>query len=642
MKRNIAYLLTLGILIATSCSNDVEELDTATDTAIVLTATIENETRAAEGLQESFTAGDEVGVYIAKEKDGTTAYLAENKLFKVKSNGKLEASDGTRYIYPGESYETRIYAYKPYSGNGVVNNVFSVAADQTTEANYIASDVLWGEPKNGNPVMRESAIDLEFEHRCAKLVVNLTVADGLNLKGGTLCTSEVVTGMKLSDIASGTFLATTDKGKITFGNLTDAATQTHVAVLVPQNVPAGTELVRITLADASARPLAMRLPSQLSLEAGKKCVLNVTARRSGLELDNTKITPWTSSEQYDGEVSKYKKLDLSTLTADTRIIENVTAIGTTDYKLTLAEGVTFRMVDVTIKNQIKCEGNATIRLIGTNVISCTTEKRSGIEAGPTDATLTIDGSGRIEVSGGANASAIGSGDGSSCGAITINGGTIIATGVDKGAGIGSGYYYSTCGAITINGGTITATGGDSGAGIGSGYVKSTCGAITINGGTIIATGGDSGAGIGSGYGNSTCGVITISGGIVDAKAGSGGAGIGSGIMSSCGNMNIGGGRVTATGGNLAAGIGCGSKGSCGAITITGLTETLTAKTGKSAACIGLGWSSTSCGEIKVTNCKRVVLDDSSAEIEGEYFNPKPTDNSGSHFYDEDGTEISFK
>ena len=481
MKRNIAYLLTLGILIATSCSNDVEELDTATDTAIVLTATIENETRAAEGLQESFTAGDEVGVYIAKEKDGTTAYLAENKLFKVKSNGKLEASDGTRYIYPDASYETRIYAYKPYSGNGVVNNVFSVAADQTTEANYIASDVLWGEPKNGNPVTRESAIDLEFEHRCAKLVVNLTVADGLNLKGGTLCTSEVVTGMKLSDIASGTFLATTDKGKITFGNLTDAATQTHVAVLVPQNVPAGTELVRITLADASARPLAMRLPSQLSLEAGKKCVLNVTARRSGLELDNTKITPWTSSEQYDGEVSKYKKLDLSTLTADTRIIENVTAIGTTDYKLTLAEGVTFRMVDVTIKNQIKCEGNATIRLIGTNVISCTTENRSGIETGPTDATLTIDGSGRIEVSGGANASAIGSGYYySSCGAITIKGGIVTATGGKLVAGIGSGTSHSSCGDITITGGIVTATGGKFVAGIGSGYFESSCGAITIN------------------------------------------------------------------------------------------------------------------------------------------------------------------
>ena len=581
MKRNIAYLLTLGILIATSCSNDVEELDTATDTAIVLTATIENETRAAEGLQESFTAGDEVGVYIAKEKDGTTAYLAENKLFKVKSNGKLEASDGTRYIYPDASYETRIYAYKPYSGNGVVNNVFSVAVDQTTEANYIASDVLWGEPKNGNPVTRESAIDLEFEHRCAKLVVNLTVADGLNLKGGTLCTSEVVTGMKLSDIASGTFLATTDKGEITFGNLTDAATQTHVAVLVPQNVPTGTELVRITLADASARPLAMRLPSQLSLEAGKKCVLNVTARRSGLELDNTKITPWTSSEQYDGEVSRYKKLDLSTLTADTRIIENVTAIGTTSYKLTLAEGVTFRMVDVTIKNQIKCEGNATIRLIGTNVISCTTKYRSGIEAGPTDATLTIDGSGQIEVSGGADASAIGSGGfGSSCGAITINGGTIIATGVDKGAGIGSGYYNSSCGAITIKGGIVTATGGKLVAGIGSGTSHSSCGDITITGGIVTATGGMYGAGIGSGYFESSCGAITINA-VSDVRV----------------------------------------------------------KSGSSTVCIGNGKSSNSVGDIKVTNCPHVILDNS---LGLGYFSPNPKDISGSNFFDEDGSNVTDK
>ena len=309
-------------------------------------------------------------------------------------------------------------------------------------------------------------------------------------------------------------------------------------------------------------------------------MLNVTARRSGLELDNTKITPWTSSEQYDGEVSKYKKLDLSTLTADTRIIENVTAIGTTDYKLTLAEGVTFRMVDVTIKNQIKCEGNATIRLIGTNVISCTTENRSGIEAGPTDATLTIDGSGRIEVSGGANASAIGSGEGSSCGAITINGGTIIATGVDKGAGIGSGYYNSTCGAITINGGTITATGGDNGAGIGSGYCYSSCGDITITGGIVTATGGMYGAGIGSGYFESSCGAITINA-VSDVRV----------------------------------------------------------KSGSSTVCIGNGKSSNSVGDIKVTNCPHVILDNS---LGLGYFSPNPKDISGSNFFDEDGSNVTDK
>ena len=354
----------------------------------------------------------------------------------------------------------------------------------------------------------------------------------------------------------------------------------------------------------------MRLPSQLSLEAGKKCVLNVTARRSGLELDNTKITPWTSSEQYDGEVSRYKKLDLSTLTADTRIIENVTAIGTTDYKLTLAEGVTFRMVDVTIKNQIKCEGNATIRLVGTNVISCTTKYRSGIEAGPTDATLTIDGSGRIEVSGGANASAIGSGNGSSCGAITINGGTIIATGVDKGAGIGSGYYYSSCGAITIKGGIVTATGGKLVAGIGSGTSHSSCGDITITGGIVTATGGMYGAGIGGGYYKSSCGAITITGGIVTATGGDNGAGIGSGYFES----------------------------SCGAITINAVSD-VRVKSGSSTVCIGNGKLSNSVGDIKVTNCPHVILDNS---LGLGYFSPNPKDISGSNFFDEDGSNVTDK
>ncbi|MGN0216883.1 MAG: hypothetical protein ACI4AJ_00195, partial [Bacteroidaceae bacterium] len=46
---------------------------------------------------------------------------------------------------------------------------------------------------------------------------------------------------------------------------------------------------------------------------------------------------------------------------------------------------------------------------------------------------------------------------------------------------GSGYYRSSCGAITINGETIEATGGRFGAGIGSGDELSSCGAITITG-----------------------------------------------------------------------------------------------------------------------------------------------------------------
>jgi len=148
------------------------------------------------------------------------------------------------------------------------------------------------------------------------------------------------------------------------------------------------------------------------------------------------------------------------------------------------------------------------------------------------------------------------------GEIVIEGGTIIATGGEKSAGIGSGFHASSS-SITINGGDVTALGSDSGAGIGTGYGSSGggdpesarigyyhAGTITINGGIVKAAGWHAdfdsfdpydpealldanysnwfAAGIGGGYGASS-GSITIGGdSSVIALGSSGGAGIGTG------------------------------------------------------------------------------------------------------------------
>ena len=72
---------------------------------------------------------------------------------------------------------------------------------------------------------------------------------------------------------------------------------------------------------------------------------------------------------------------------------------------------------------------------------------------------------------------------------------------------------------------------------------SSCGSITITGGTVIATGGDFGAGIGSGYGGSVSD-ITLSGGTITAVAGKDENygtlmdAIGNGNLGSCGNITI--------------------------------------------------------------------------------------------------------
>lgn len=138
-----------------------------------------------------------------------------------------------------------------------------------------------------------------------------------------------------------------------------------------------------------------------------------------------------------------------------------------------------------------------------------------------------DGSGSLSATGVANGAGIGGCKNEHCGAVTINGGIITAKGGDYySAGIGGG-YYGNGGTVTINGGTVTATGGSwYGAGIGGGYYGNG-GTVMINGGTVTATAGSSGAGtsngatgIGKGYGSGkTVGSLTV-GSAVSVKAGS--------------------------------------------------------------------------------------------------------------------------
>ena len=155
------------------------------------------------------------------------------------------------------------------------------------------------------------------------------------------------------------------------------------------------------------------------------------------------------------------------------------------------------------------------------------------------------------------------------------------------AGIG-GEENGSASNITINGGTVTATGGASAAGIGGGRLGSGS-YITINGGTVTAIGGN--AGIGGGLKGSGSN-ITINGGTVTANSGSEGAGIGGGYLGSGSNITINGGTVTANGGRMAAGIGGGYKGNGSNITINGGTVTATGgeDNGKYGDGIGSGFN----------------------------------------------------
>ena len=199
--------------------------------------------------------------------------------------------------------------------------------------------------------------------------------------------------------------------------------------------------------------------------------------------------------------------------------DTLTGTGGQNTRVKIADGatVTFNDVDITNINSsnlwpgISCLGNAVIVLNGGTTNSVKGGNlNSGIHV-PQGKTLTIQGSGTLNATGGITAAGIGSGPNSTCGNIIISGGIVTAIGGQYAAGIGSGRNDSTCGNITISGGIVTATGGDRAPGIGSGYSQSSCGNITITNGvtSVTATKGSSSPNaIGAGD-NSTCGTVTI-------------------------------------------------------------------------------------------------------------------------------------
>lgn len=193
---------------------------------------------------------------------------------------------------------------------------------------------------------------------------------------------------------------------------------------------------------------------------------------------------------------------------------------------------------------------------------------------------------------------IGGGEKSACSTIIINGGVVTAFtkgGVYLGdesnsAAIGNGgqyrldmwYEVTPVGTIVINGGSVNATGMRWGAGIGGGDDMPIA-SITINGGIVRAES-DISAGIGNG-GAGDGGTITITGGTITAVS-EFACGIGGGYISDIEKVVITGGDITATS-ESGAGIGSCAYRTTAQVTISGGIVTATSNGGDG---IGIGYN----------------------------------------------------
>ena len=591
----ITALCTAAAILSASCSSDeLMNSDNGSPKAAIVTASLPqtNVTRATGNVWTDHYQS--IGVRVTAEQNNANCASScsmANDYKNMKYNVSASNEDGTTATFSAESDdicfkeegEHLFSAYAPYSSTltndaTIAVNTLTGNASQTAQK---AIDYIYAEGAKASSVSPQVAFagENEFVHKLSKLNLTIKMGEGFSASDISNISSIILGGLKhvgTFDITTGEAATSSDATvDLTLSpNATDniltsdasAGTLKLSLYLLPQDCSSSALPLTIAYDDVNFSNKTSITPN---LIAGKACNYEITMNKTGITVSNGMLTDWDPADMtgMPGEIgmAAVESTDLTGVTGTYTANDEDILTGTTSAKIIIPAGASVTLKNLEVNNRIACNGDANIYIKGKNKVTTTFIDIAGINVGPRGTTLTIDGDadGIIEVNGGSSGAGIGSGSScSSCGNITINGGTIIANS-QYGAGIGSGYSCCSCGNITINGGTIIAN-SQYGAGIGSGQEASSCGNITINGGTITATGSLSGAAIGCGYYMSSCGAITISG-VNDMRVNSG---------------------------------------------------------ANNSSCIGKGSESGDVGDIKVTDSS--ITMDNSGGTNAPYFNPTPT------------------
>lgn len=255
----------------TSCTNDeLEQKPLDGRTPINLTSSVATRS-ISQNIQDTQIAnGVQVGVFA--KTDAGAIDNGDNNALTADGNG---AFSGTTMYFPEEG-DVSIYAYAPYNqdwaGKLSTDNEFTVKTDQSSDADYCASDLMIGVPSTGNPVSSTTeAVQLNFKHKLTKLNINFNVGQsGVDLKGATVKVKNVKTTATVN-VQSGTATESTSSAvaDITAAVFdAQATTFTASVIFVPQTITTNAAFVEV--ATSAGSTFTAPLSQDVTFEGGKK------------------------------------------------------------------------------------------------------------------------------------------------------------------------------------------------------------------------------------------------------------------------------------------------------------------------------------------------------------------------------------
>jgi hypothetical protein len=325
MKKMLFF--AAAVLALTACSNEEENTNKDWNEEIRLCTQNLMMTRAGSDIQSTqFAANEQIDVFVYDVADQMT--YTRPAVYTADGQGGLTTSPAQ--LWPsGTGSAINLYAFYPsgavkeenfYGPEDEIQEIsFAVEQDQSTEAGYKASDLMFGGSINPNGGYQEiartnSTVPLTFYHMLSKINLNVTLGEALSEQVNSISSisakiQNVSPEAQFFGIISSSPLQPSmewggDPIDINVGNLTrQDGLYSGSAIIPPQMVESGNVLFSITITynDNSSRTLTYT-PSGDGINFDSHYVynFNITANVWGLSLSTT-IEPWSQAQDYSGE-----------------------------------------------------------------------------------------------------------------------------------------------------------------------------------------------------------------------------------------------------------------------------------------------------------------------------------------------------
>ena len=283
------FILMAAVAAMVSCSDNVENIPTTPETdklPINISTTL---TRATDS---AFEAGDKVGIFVVNEPNAlaTSGNHVDNMGFTYTTTWTPD----TPIYWLDQTTKADFYCYYPYAeAANTAAHAFATKADQSSLANYKASEFLWGKTTGIAPT--EEAVNITTNHTFSNALVILKPGDGFTEESLAAATKSVkICGIKTNatiDLATGVATAN--------GNATEITPYLengqYRALIVPQTTAEGALIV------VTVDGVDYTLSRSMTFKANKQHKFTVTLNKVSNGV-NVGIGGWeTDEEDYGGD-----------------------------------------------------------------------------------------------------------------------------------------------------------------------------------------------------------------------------------------------------------------------------------------------------------------------------------------------------